>query len=79
MIGGHSTFATRFTYFLCPGKECGELSVKEETKVTKVRLEGLEARTPLPSTVSGIEYAVNIHLRLGRGEEGKRGVKEGRD
>lgn len=42
--------------------------VREESKKKK-RLEGLEARAPLPSTVSVTEYAFNIHLRLGRGEE----------
>lgn len=33
------------------------------------KLEILEARAPQPSTVPGIEYAVNTHLKMGRGEE----------
>lgn len=44
--------------------------VREESKKKKkVRLEGLEARAPLPSTVSATEFAVNTHSRLGSGEE----------
>ena len=39
-------------------------------------LESLETRAPQPSTVPGIEYAVNIHLRPGKEKERH---KAGRD
>lgn len=52
--------------------------IKEEHRRGK-GLESLETRAAQPSTVPGIEYAVNTYLNLGRGEERHRERRDGHE